>query len=56
MLWKVIGRGRSAFVYTVYSGIRMIDAIRSSPEMCVMRRAMSYADDTLSDSRPEGSA
>ena len=28
-------------VYTVYSGVRMIDAMRSSPDACVMSRAMS---------------
>jgi len=34
----------------------MIVEIRSSPDASTMRRAMSNADDTFSDSRPEGSA
>ena len=34
----------------------MIDEMRSSSEAWVMSRAMSYADETLSDSRPDGSA
>ena len=42
-------------VNTVYSGVRMIDAMRSSFDANVMRRAMSYADDMLSDNRPDGS-
>ena len=47
---------RACAVCTVYSGVRMIDEMRSSSDACVMSRAMSYADDTLSDSRPDGSA
>ena len=37
-------------------GVRITYAMRSSLETNVINRAMSYADDTLSDRRPDGSA
>ena len=43
-------------VVTVYSDSRITDEIRSSCDASVMSRAMSYADDMLSDKRPDGSA
>jgi hypothetical protein len=54
VLWKTIGRPLS--VDRLYSDSRITDEMRSSCDASVMRRAMSYADDILSDSSPDGSA
>jgi hypothetical protein len=56
VLRNVIVRGFALVVRRVYSDMRMIDAMRSSFDAWVMRRAMSKADDTLSDKRPDVSA
>ncbi len=53
VLCTVMGRRP---IMMLYSGVRITDAMRSSLETNVMSRAMSYADDTLSESRPDGSA
>ena len=53
MLRNVIERGFALFVRKLYSEVRMMLPMRSSLEASVMSRAMSNADETLSDSRPE---
>ena len=56
MLRNVIVRGLVLEVRTVYSGVRMIELMRSSFDASVMSRAMSNADETLAESSPEESA
>src|SRR5262245_20767381 len=53
VLCTVIGRRPMGMLY---SSLRMIVEMRSSPATYAIYRAMSYAEDTLAASSPEGSA